>query len=174
MDKLLRFNLLIGIVATLSSCATPLSTYPVLEKTLESDVSLNCTGFDDEILKANAIRDAIFVEHGDVLEDAVLGTAFSIAMDPIAGLLSSILHARSTSKAAKAYIEAAASAGMRMEQLLVYKERDGCPSGPNADPDQTDTQVLNDLLGLEARLENEDVSPKTYISGRRELIDSLR
>jgi hypothetical protein len=164
----------IALVAVLCGCATPLSTYPVLEETLMSDVSLDCGELDDEILKANAIRDAIFEEHGDVIQDTVLGSAALIAQDPISGILMSILASRTTSKAAKTYIEAAAAAGMRMEQLLVYKERDHCPDGPNADPERTDIQVLNDLTALETQLENEEVSSKAYISRRRELIDGLR
>ena len=171
-------RLCIALAATilvLSGCASePRSTYPVLEQTLAMDEKLVCVGMDDEILKANAIRDAIFEEHGDVIEQAVVGAAIDLAIDPVTGVLASIFNAGHTSRRTKAYIEAAAAAGVRMEQLLEYKNRDGCPSGPTAIPGLTDTLVLDKLRKLQSQLESEEVSGKSYISARRELLDDLR
>jgi hypothetical protein len=163
------------LAAVLSGCASePRSTYPILEQTLATDEKLDCLRLDDEILKANAIRDAIFEEHGDVIETALISSAIDLAIDPLSGVLGSIFTAGSTSRSVKTYIEAAAAAGLRMQQLLEYKQRDNCPSGPTALPELTDTLVLNSLRKLQSQLENEEVEGKNYISARRELLDNLR
>lgn len=151
----------------------PRSTHPVLVQVLESDAELDCAGFDDELLKANALRDAIYEEHGDVILDTSLGSAVDIATEPISGVLIGILNAASTSKAAKRYIEAAAAAGLRMEQLLDYKERDNCPSSPTADRSLTDSRILKDLQELKSRLDQQAVNAKQYNSERRKLLDDL-
>lgn len=161
--------------AVLTACGLqPRSTYPVLEQTVESDADLDCAGFDDELLKANAIRDAVFEEHGDVINDAYLGTAVDIALDPITGIISGIGTGLSTSKASKTYLEVAAAAGVRMEQMLVYKEEHNCPSGPTGDPSLTDFTVLIKLQDLESQLRQQKVTEKQYISQRRILLDGLR
>jgi len=163
------------LVSVFSGCATePRSTYPVLEQTLSTDDGLDCLELDDGILKANAIRDAIFKEHGDVIDGAVMGSALEIAVDPVFGTMQSVFNAVSVSRRAAKYIEAAAAAGSRMEQLLEYKEGDDCPSGPTAIPDLTDTQVLNELRNLESQLESAEVNGKDYIAARRALLDNLR
>ena len=124
------------LMAILFGCGSqPRSEYPVLAQTVDSDTNLGCTGLEDELLKANALRDAIFEEHGDVIREATLreatfGSALILAGDPVFGILSGMLGAATISKQTKPYIEAAAAAALRMEQLLVYKERDDCPSGP--------------------------------------------
>ena len=170
-----RALIAVMLVSVFSGCASQSrSTYPVLEQTLSTDDELDCLGLDDGILKANAIRDAIFREHGDVINEAVLGSVLEIAVDPVFGTLQSILAAVRTSKSAKKYIEAAVAAGSRMEQLLEYKERDACPSGPTAIPELTDTDVLNGLRDLELQLEGAEVNGKDYIVARRALLDNLR
>lgn len=163
------------LITVLNGCGSqPRSTYPVLAQTVESDADLDCAGFDDELLKANAIRDAVFEEHGDVISDVTLGTAINVASEPISGVLMGIINGLSTSKASKAYLEAAAAAGLRMEQMLVYKERRDCPSGPTDDPTLTDSVVLNKLQDLESRLHKKDISQKQFVSERRILLDGLR
>lgn len=162
-------------MVAIAGCASqPLSTYPVLERTLESDAALDCAGLDDEILKANAIRDAIYKEHGDVIQEAVIGSAVMIAVNPIQGVFDSIIAAGSASKGAKKYTEAATAAGARMEQILTDKKRDDCPTGPTADPELTDTLILNELRNLHSRLEKEEMNGKNYLLARRELLDGLR
>ena len=147
------------LLALLAGCGSqPRSTYPVLAQTVESDADMDCTGFDDELLKANAIRDAIFEEHGDV----------------ISGVLFGMIRGLSTSKASKTYLEAAAAAGLRMEQILVYKEQSNCPSGLTGDPSMSDSIVLIKLQDLESQLRQESITQKQYISERRTLLDDLR
>ena len=170
-------NVLWGLVilGILVGCgAQPRSTYPVLEEVVESDADLDCAGFDDDLLKANALRDAIFEEHGDVIRDAVLYSAVDILGNPVAGIFSGVIGAAILSKESKHYIEAAAAAGLRMEQLLVYKERDDCPSGPTGNPDLTDSIILAQLQDLGSQLDQQDITPKQYISERRKLLDGLR
>ena len=163
------------LCAVLTACGSqPRSTYPVLEQTVESDAFLDCAGFDDELLKANAIRDAIFAEHGDVISDAYLSSTMDIVMDPVSGLLGALIGGISTSNASKKYLEAAAAAGLRMEQMLVSKVEHTCPSGPTGDPSLTDSTVLNKLQKLESQLFQGEITQKQYISERRKLLDDLR
>lgn len=169
------FSLAVLLLAVLAGCGSqPRSTYPVLAQTVESDADMDCTGFDDELLKANAIRDAIFEEHGDVISDAYWGTALDVAAEPISGVLFGMIRALSTSKASKTYLEPAAAAGLRMEQMLVYKEQSNCPSGPTGDPNLSDSIVLIKLQDLESQLRQESITQKQYISERRMLLDDLR
>lgn len=161
--------------AILIGCSSqPRSTYPVLVQTVESDNELDCLGFDDELLKANAIRDAVFDEHFDVIDDAVLDSAMDIAIEPISGILAGLIRSLSVSSASKTYIEAAAAAGLRMEQMLVYKERDNCPSGETGDANLTDSAVLHRLQDLESQLRQQEITEKQYVSERRATLDSLR
>lgn len=163
------------LIVTIAGCASqPVSTYPVLERNLETDAALDCAGLGDQILKANAIRDAIYEEHSDVIEDAVLESAANIAIDPVIGAFESLFAAGSASRAAKKYMEAATAAGVRMEQLLIYKERDDCPTGATADPALTDALVLNELRNLQSELEQEEINDKNYLTARRQLLDDLR
>ena len=168
------FSLAVLLLAVLAGCGTqPRSTYPVLAQTVESDAGMDCTGFDDELLKANAIRDAIFEEHEDVISDAYWATATDVAAGPSA-VLFGMIRGLSTSKASKTYLEAAAAAGLRMEQMLVYKEQSNCPSGPTGDPSLSDSIVLIKLQDLESQLRQESITQKQYISERRMLLDDLR
>lgn len=172
-----RFTVLwtVFLLAILIGCGSqPRSTYPVLAQTVDSDADLDCGGFDDELLKANAIRDAVFDEHGDVIGEAAFVTAADIATEPISGILFGLIRGLSTSKASKIYLEAAAAAGLRMEQMLVYKERNNCPSGPTGDPSLPDSTVLSMLQDLESQLRQEEITQKLYISERRILLDGLR
>lgn len=163
------------LLAILVGCSSqPLSVYPVLEQTLESDADLDCPAFDDELLKANAIRDAVFEEHGEVIGGAYASTALDVVSDPVSGVLFGIMRSTSVSKATKTYIEAAAAAGLRMEQLLEYKQRDNCPSGPTGDPDMTDTTALIALQDLESKLGREEITQKKYLQDRKKLLDALR
>ena len=69
-------SLIIVLSVALTGCASrSASSYPVLEQTKESDDDLTCRLLDEDILEANALRDQILDEHGDVIRDAVAGTA---------------------------------------------------------------------------------------------------
>ncbi len=163
------------LLAILIGCGSqPRSTSPVLAQTVDSDADLDCTGFDDELLKANAIRDAVLDEHGDVIAGATLETAGNIVTEPISGVLFGLIKGLSVSKASKTYLEAAVAAGLRMEQLLEYKERSDCPSGPTGDPSLTDSTALIKLHDLESQLRQEEITQKQYVSERRRLLDGLR
>jgi len=85
-----------------------------------------------------------------------------------------MIDAGLVSNESKHYIEAAAAAGLRMEQLLVYKERDDCPSGPTGNQDLTDTIVLAQLQDIRSQLDQQEITPKQYISERQRLLDGLR
>lgn len=165
--------LLISVL--LAGCsAQPRSTYPVLEQSLESDIELGCTNLEDELLKANAIRDAIFEEHGDVISEAYMSSALDVVSEPITGVIFSVIRGMSTSRSSKKYLEAAAAASFRMERLLVLMIDKQCPTGPNEDPAMTDSQVLSELRLLESQLDREEISNKEYLEARKVLLDTLR
>ena len=165
---------LFSLIMLIGCASQPRSTYPVLEQIVESDVDLDCAGFDDELLKANAIRDEILDEHGDVVQAAAMGAAFDIAMDPISGILLGAIQGISTANASKTYLEAATAAGLRMEQMLNYKEAGHCPSGPTGDPGLTDSTALARLHDLEAQLRQEAITQAEYLSERRMVLDGVR
>lgn len=172
-----RFSVfqVVVLLAILSACGSqPRSTYPVLERTVESDANLDCPGFDDELLKANAIRDAIYEEHGDVIGDAVLASTLDVLTDPVTGLFSTVLRGSSASVATRKYAEAAIAAGQRMEQLLIYKEQRSCPSGPTGTPGLTDNDALATLQDLQRQLHQQEISQKVFLQQRRQLLDDLR
>lgn len=174
-----RILWILCVSAILNACSSqPRSTYPVLAQIVESDDELNCIGFDDELLKANAIRDAVFDEHGDVMGEAVLDAVFStvdMANMPISVVLFGLLiRGLSASNPSKTYLEAAVAAGLRMEQMLVYKDRDNCPNGPTRASSLTDSEVLHRLQDLESQLRQQEITEKQYISARRAMLDSLR
>ena len=69
---------------------------------------------------------------------------------------------------------AAAAAGIRMEQLLVYKSRDNCPGGPTAESGLTDALALDRLQTLNRQVQAEEISQREYVDERRALLDALR
>ena len=169
----LSLPLLVAVL--LSGCSSqPRSTYPVLPRVLESDSQIGCTGFDDELLKANAIRDEIYREHGDMIRAASLSVVTEIAADPLFGPLSGLLRGAAASRAAARYMEAADAAGARMEQMLTYKERDACPSTPTADPQVTEPEILQKLRGLAAQLDSEVIDEGQYRADRQSVLGALR
>jgi hypothetical protein len=135
---------------------------------------LGCNELEDELLKANAIRDAIYEEHGDVLKDAYASTALDMAIDPVSGLLGSVINGALTYKESTAYIEAEVAAGLRMEQILVYKTQRDCPSGETGDSSQTERVLLKQLTDLEIQLSEEEITQEKYVSERRTILDLIR
>lgn len=163
------------LAIALAACATrELSQYPVLEPVLAADAQRDCASLDDEILKANAIRDAIYDEHGDVISGAVAGSALEIAMDPLTGSVTSLLGATATSKASKRYMRAAGASEARMQKLLENKQAKSCPSGPSAKAGLSDELMLERLQHQEQSLANKTISRGQFLRARRELFDDLR
>ncbi len=159
----------------LSGCGSqPRSEYPLLEPSLASDAALDCAGLDDQLLKANALRDAIYAEHGDVMGGAVVATAVDVAAEPVTGVLFGMLAAASASKASKKYLRAATAAEQRMEALLADKAARTCTSGPTEDPDMTDSLVLGALQEKKALFKQKHITQQQYDSERRKLLDELR
>lgn len=168
-------RLVIFLSIALVGCASQhRSTFPVLQQVASNDKQLDCAGIDDELLKANAIRDAIYDEHGDVLNEAALVTAAYIVTDPITGLVVGAFEGLSASKSSRQYQKAAVAAEVRMVQLLDYKEQKSCPSGQTADPSREDASILAALRELDSSLLREEISPKEYVAARRQTLDDLR
>lgn len=179
---MMQDGLVSGLTATVSililflsaGCASSYQTYAVLEPVKESDPDLTCRLLDEEIAEANDLRDEILDEHGDVIADAVTGTAVQAVTNPINAILSGVMRSVSVSSTTKQYTEAAAAAGSRMEQLLKYKRDKDCPSGMTADRDYTDEDIVVALEELLAHYEAGEIDAKEYVKQRSRLLDKVR
>jgi len=162
------------LVLALGGCSATRVNYTVLEPTMSSDVDLNCPLIDDEIVSANRLRDTILEAHGDVIGDAVKDTAIKAVTNPVGALTSGVMKSVTVTSAAKHYTEAAAAAGVRMEQLLRYKREQDCPTGPTFNPSMTDEDILDGLDAILEKFESEQITAQDYIWKRRSLLDQLR
>jgi len=149
------------------------SRYPILPKVTDRDQALSCSSIDDEILRANALRDAIYDEYTDVLDEAEIETWDIISAtrrDPQDAFLDMILGEIELEASSEQYMEAAGAAGQRLEQLLIYKDERSC-SGPTSD---LESSILAELITNREQLRNGELSTDQYASRRRELLDALR
>ena len=168
-------SLIIVLSVALTGCASrSASSYPVLEQTKESDDDLTCRLLDEDILEANALRDQILDEHGDVIRDAVAGTAVDAVFDPVGAIMNGVWKSVSVSSSAKQYTAATAAAGSRMQQLLVYKREKNCPSGVTANPMMDDYMILDGLEDAEKRFASGMITDKEYIEERVDLLNEAR
>lgn len=155
---------------TLSACAST-SQYPILPLESDQDASLSCEDLENELLRANAFRDVILEEQGDVLAMDVAFGAISVAtLDPFGAALSGVLGLRWY----RQYQEAASAAEARMIHVLTLREARQCPAGPSGDSTRAEQQILAELHGLDQRLSAEELSEQAYRKERRELLDALR
>ena len=155
---------------TLSACAST-SQYPILPLESDQDASLSCEDLENELLRANAFRDVILEEQGDVLATDVAFGAISVATaDPLGAALSGVLGLSSH----RQYQEAASAAEARMIHVLTLREARQCPAGPSGDSTRAEQQILAELHGLDQRLSAEELSEQAYREERRELLDALR
>jgi len=170
------------ISAALGGCVMSryTSQYPILPQVTDRDPGLSCTLLDDEILRANALRNAIYEEHGDFMDQAeeMETGAWDIYRaaqhNPRGAIVDWILRERRTEDRSGQYMEAAGPAGQRLEQLLIYKDERGCPTGRTQDSMMTDSTILADLMFVREELRNDEVSHSQYASDRRQLLDTLR
>jgi hypothetical protein len=154
----------------LSACASA-SKFSLLPVESGKDTSLSCEGFENELLRANALRDAILEEQGDFLATGVTDGAISVVTaDPLGAAISAAMGSSRHRK----YQEAASAAEARMIHVLLLREARQCPAGPSGDSTRTERQILSELQVLDRRLSTEDLSELTYRAERRELLDSLR
>ena len=166
------------IMVLLCGCAAapPKSQYPVLSTTTENDMEFSCSEMDDEILKANAVRDAIFAERGAYIADKTANAVSNLALiqSPILMVFDLLtLGTLNKTERHENYIEALLAATQRLRQLLIYKQDRGCPSGPTADPELTDNLILAQLQDLERQLEEEEITEKEAVKRAREPFSQL-
>ena len=155
---------------TLSACVST-SQFPILPLESAQDASLSCEELENELLRANAFRDAILDEQGDLLATDVAFGAVDVAMaDPLGAALSGVMGSRRY----RQYQEIVSAAEARMIHVLTLREARQCPAGPSGDSTRAEQQILAELHGLDQRLSAEEVSEQVYREERRELLDALR
>ena len=155
---------------TLSAC-TSTSQFPILPLESDQDASLSCEELENELLRANAFRDAILEEQGDVLATDVAFGAIDVATaDPLGAAISGVMGSRRY----RQYQEIVSAAEARMIHVLTLREARQCPAGPSGDSTRAEQQILDELHGLDQRLSAEEVSEQAYREERRELLDALR
>ena len=149
------------------------SRYPVVPKVTDRDPDLSCELLDDEILRANALRDAIYEEHNDVLDEAEIEAWDIISAtrrEPEDIFVDMLLDELAEEDRSGEYMEAAGAAGQRLEQLLIYKEDRSC-SGPTSD---LESSILTALSASRDQVRTGELNTVQYASRRRELLDALR
>ncbi len=155
---------------TLSACVST-SQFPILPLESDQDASLSCEELENELLRANAFRDAILEEQGDVLATDVAFGAIDVATaDPLGAAISGVMGSRRY----RQYQEIVSAAEARMIHVLTLREARQCPAGPSGDSTRAEQQILAELHGLDQRLSAEEVSEQAYREERRELLDALR
>jgi hypothetical protein len=171
----LRFSgaALVGCLALGGGCMYT-SQFPVLTVQSERDEALDCDDLEDELLRANALRDAIMEEHGDVLARDVAGGALDVAIDPVLGAATTAATAVARRKAYRRYREAAAATEARMIHVLALRAGRACAAVATQDPARTETQILADLEVLERRLDEGMLSDREHRRARKELLDMVR
>ncbi len=166
--------LLVALAATVIGCAQQPSQFPILEVETAHDASLACDGLEDQLLRANALRDAIMREHGDVLAANVFSDATNVAFDPVFGTVEAVVSAPFRQKRYDHYREAAAAAESRIVHVLELRVTRPCRSGPTTDPALDERQIHEALRDLDARAAAKTLSTREYRQQRRALLDSVR
>lgn len=155
---------------TLSACVST-SQFPILPLESDQDASLSCEELENELLRANAFRDAILEEQGDVLAtDVAFGAIDVVTADPLGAAISGVMGSRRY----RQYQEIVSAAEARMIHVLTLRKARQCPAGPSGDSTRAEQQILAELHGLDQRLSAEEVSEQAYREERRELLDALR
>lgn len=153
------------------------SQYPLLPRVTDRDPGLSCASLDDEILRANALRDAIYEEYSDVLDEEEIeawDVIRDVQRDPKDAFIDAIFRELRSQERSGQYMQAAAAAGQRLEQLLTYKDERTCTTGPTNDSSLTDTIILENLLSIREQLRAGELTSDEYASQRRNLLDMLR
>lgn len=159
---------------TLSACVST-SQFPILPLESDQDASLSCEELENELLRANAFRDAILEEQGDVLATDVAFGAIDVATaDPLGAAISGVTGSWRYRQRYRQYQEVVSAAEARMIHVLTLREARQCPAGPSGDSTRAEQQILAELHGLDQRLSAEEVSEQAYREERRELLDALR
>jgi hypothetical protein len=163
----------LSITTVLAACALT-SQFPVLEVETERDAVLGCAGLEDELLRANALRDAILAEHGDLLASDAVGISTGIMTDPLIGGIATAAALPSQRRRYRQLQVAAGAAEARMIHVLTLREDEACPVAMSQDPARTERQILADLEHLEHRFSDANLTEREYRRERRELLDLVR
>lgn len=162
------------LAVALSACASTQSQFPVLPLESEEDANLNCSELEEELLHANALRDAILEERGDELTMDILEGAGVMADVPVIGAVVVGATLPSQIRQYREYREALVAAEERMIHVLTLREARRCLTDWSRDPDRTDQQILSELEELENGLDEGTLSEQEFQGKRRELLDSIR
>lgn len=169
----LALSCLLVLSAALSACVIQ-SQFPVLPSESGGDAVLDCDGLEDELLRANALRDAILDEHGDVLALVVTTDVLEMLQPSVIDAVILAATLPGELRQLREYREAAAAAEARLIHVLTLKEARPCPTGLPQDSTRTEGQILSELEDLDRRIDEEELSQQAYRRERRELLDSIR
>ncbi|NND60736.1 MAG: hypothetical protein HKN49_10755 [Gammaproteobacteria bacterium] len=157
------------IACTLTSC-TQWSRFPELDRVMPADDELACDALDDEILKANALRDAIIDEQ---LRRRGVMSGYTVG----AALLSPLTLAGRTFKHKRIdddYRRAAIAAEDRMRHLLETKQANNCQQALTADAAMSEYRLLEKIIDADDRWLSGDIDSKSHRKERLILFDDLR
>lgn len=161
-----------GVLVLLTACS-PWSQFPETEVSSVADTELDCAGLDDEILKANALRDAVADERRKRRSRGAAGTGLAVLTNPAAPLTGLISVGR-LAMAESRYNKASVSAEDRLHHLLALKRANHCPQTPTADPALSEHEILERLDTLAAAADTDGTTAGNDGLSRQSLFDSLR
>ena len=162
------------LAMALSACASTGSQFPVLALESDEDAILNCSGLEEELLHANALRDAIFEERGDELTMDILGGAGAVAGVSVIDAVVVGAALPGQIRQYQEYRKALIAAEERMIRVLTLRVARSCQADSSQEPDRTDQQILSELDNLQNGLDEGALSEQEFQDRRRELLDSVR
>lgn len=166
-------GLLLLAVMSLCGCAIR-SEFPVLPATTSHDASYSCAEIDDEIARANALRDAIYKEKWDQNAGHAAGVAVGAATSTTHLVVDVLMLPRHANRQKK-YREAADATEVRLQHLLIYKRDRQCRPWTGADESTlSEPEVLVGLLDADRNLKAGAISDSQAAAERRRLLDRLR
>lgn len=156
-----------------TGCAATGSGFPVVDVQRAEDAALSCSALDDQLVKADVLRSAIFAETVSLRwEDATTATAS--LLNPITAIFA-VTTAAGTVERETRFREAIVAAEARLRVLLDLKEAGSCP-GPGAEvaSQRTDIETLVALRDIDAELTAGRLSATAANEASRKLFDELR
>ena len=169
-----QFVLILPMFAMGCAATDPSANYPILAKTLPEDARLSCTAIASEFRMTSNLRAEVIDAHGDAITGAIKDSVWGVVSNPAGAVADGVWTAAGVSKETSGYARVAASAGLRMEQLLRYKRDKDCSVMSTRDPSLTDDQILTLLDEILAQYEAGELDEKQYIQQRANFLNKMR
>ena len=173
-SKLGQLIFVLPIFAMGCAATDPGANYPILAQSLPDDAGLTCSSIASEFRMASNLRAEVLDAHGDAISGAIKDSVWSVVSNPAGAVADGVWTAAGVSKETSGYARVAASAGLRMEQLLRYKRDKDCSVMSTRDPSLTDDQILTLLDEILAQYEAGELDEKQYIRQRANFLNKMR